>query len=62
MEWIVIVIYVLGMFITHLIIYKDGKKGIDCTAANICCAIWPIALLICCLLQVEKWVIKILGN
>ena len=59
MEWIIVVIYAIGIFIVHLIIYKDGEKDIDHSTANIACVAWPVALLIVCLLQVEKWIIDI---
>lgn len=60
MDWIIIAIYAIGIPVAHLIIYKDGEEGIDHNAANIACVAWPIALLIICLLQVEKWITDIL--
>ena len=61
-EQIIITTYILGALITHLIIYKDGEKGIDHNTANICCVAWPAALLIYSLLLIKKLIKRVLNN
>lgn len=60
MNWIIIAIYFIGIFATHLIIYKDGEEGIDHNAANIACVAWPVTLLICGLLLIERLIRRFL--
>ena len=60
MPWIIIALYFIGKITMHLIIYRDGEKGIDYSIASTACVAWPVTLLILCLLSVEKWIKRIL--
>ena len=61
MEWIVVAIYIAGALIAHFIIYRDVTMAdAEHQSANITCILWPIALLICFGLWLEKLVHKIL--
>ena len=62
MEWIITLLYILGIFITHFIIYKASEEEIDHNAANIACAAWPVTLLIYILLRVERGLNSLLDN
>ena len=62
MEWIIIAAYILGAFLTHLFIYRDGEKGIEHSSANIACVAWPVTLLLYILLTVERWIKILLNN
>ena len=61
MNWIVIAIYVIGIFATHFIIYKGSEEDIDHNTVNIVCVAWPIAILICSLLLVERLIKRLLN-
>ena len=61
MEVFIIIIYILGVFITNHIIYKDGEDDIDHNTASIACVAWPVALLIYGLLSVEKLIRRYLN-
>lgn len=54
MEWTTTIVYIIGALVTHYIIYRNSDDNIEHASANIACILWPVAVLICLILEMEN--------
>ena len=49
-----IIIYIVGALVTHYIIYIGNREeDIEAETANIASILWPVAVMVCLVLEVE---------
>lgn len=48
-------IYVLGALIMHFIIYgKENEEMADPASTNLACVLWPISVVLYCIISIEN--------
>ena len=59
MTWIVLLIYIGGVILTHYLLYRiNGSINIEVPMLNIISFLWPVSLAIWCVLTIESFFVK----